>query len=321
MRTMYHFFCCLFLNFLLLTFNLNALIFHEGRKQDKNPPDSCQILPQIDDISQTEGSLPLFYWKEGDFINFGDYISLVLVERIVGEPLKFYNKKNLKQNKKLLAIGSVIYFANENDVIWGSGINAKIVDKNKFSFTHLDIRAVRGPLTRAFLIENFGLKCPEIYGDPALLFPYFFPEFKKKKTPSYDYIVISHYLDAKYFKDNSKDNIILATEPWELVLKKILASKFVISSSLHGLILAEAYGIPARMLRLSETEPLFKYKDYYIATGRPHFEYATSVEEALRMGGEPKFKCDLKKLYNAFPFEFWPNRQFLQPNFTGENKK
>jgi pyruvyltransferase len=37
----------------------------------------------------------------------------------------------------------------------------------------------------------------------------------------------------------------------------------VLSSSLHGIVLAEAFRIPARMLRLTENEPLYKYQDYY----------------------------------------------------------
>ena len=74
---------------------------------------------------------------------------------------------------------------------------------------------------------------------------------------------------------------------------------------MHGLIVAEAYNIPARMLRITENEPIFKYKDYYAGTNRPNFRFATSVEEALRLGGEPPFECDLEKLYAAFPFDCW----------------
>ncbi len=101
---------------------------------------------------------------------------------------------------------------------------------------------------------------------------------------------------------------------------KILNSKFVISSSLHGIIIAEAYGIPARLLRITENEPLLKYQDYYIGTNRPNFKFALSVEEALKMGGEPPFECDLEKLYEAFPREFWPNSHFNNPDFSTGKK-
>jgi pyruvyltransferase len=228
--------------------------------------------------------------------------------------MRVYRKKEKNMDRKLLAIGSVFYFACENDVVWGSGINGKRLNKKDYSFHHLDIRAVRGPLTRQFLIDNFQIDCPEVYGDPGLLFPYFFPEFKKKDFPTLDYIIIPHYSEKNLFPKNAP-HIVYSTDPWDEVIEKILDSKFVISSSLHGVVIAEAYGIPARLLRITENEPLFKFRDYYLGTNRPYFQFATSVEEALQMGGEPPFQCNLKKLYEAFPFEFWPHSQFRYPIF------
>jgi pyruvyltransferase len=253
--------------------------------------------------------IPLFCWRELPFENFGDFISWKLVERIVDSPIQAIRKKRIFE-KKLLAIGSILYFATDGDLVWGSGINGKTLFKEQYIFSHLDVRAVRGPKTRKFLMENFSINCPEVYGDPALLFPYFFPEFKKKKDPKYEYIIIPHYSEIIQFPKNDSETVVYPIDPWNEVIEKILDSKFVISSSLHGVILAEAYGIPARYLRVSENESLFKYEDYYEGTGRPYFRYAKTVEEALLMGGEPPFRCDLEKLYTAFPFEYWPNVQF-----------
>jgi pyruvyltransferase len=248
--------------------------------------------------------LPLFWWGEDPEINFGDYLSLKLVERMVECPVRNFRKIPKVKEKKLLAIGSIFYFARDGDVIWGCGINGKTLDKINYAFSKLDIRSVRGPKTRQFLRENFQIDVPEIYGDPALLFPYFFTEFKKKKNPVYDYIIIPHYKDRKLFP-KSQPNIVYPTDPWNQVVETILDSKFVISGSLHGIVIAEAYGIPARYLRVSESENMFKYEDYYLGTCRPNFQFARSVEEALEMGGESSFICDLQKVYEAFPFEYW----------------
>jgi len=258
-------------------------------------------------FAEEAAPLPLFWWGEDPSINFGDYLSQKLVERIVESPLRCFVKKPPANQKKLLAIGSVFFFAFEGDVIWGSGINGKTLQKTDYRFHQLDVRAVRGPLTRQFLLEQFQIECPEVYGDPALLVPYFFPEFKRKENPSYDYIVIPHYSERKLFPKSGSAHIVYPTDPWNEVIEKILDSKFVISSSLHGIVIAEAYGIPARLLRVTENQHLFKYRDYYLGTNRPNFQYASSIEEALRMGGEPPFACDLQKLYEAFPFEFWPH--------------
>jgi len=273
----------------------------------------CLLIVQFGQIF-AEG-LPLYYWQQPKFINFGDRISQHIVERMVNQPVQIFQKKARNNPKKLLAVGSILYFANDHDVVWGSGLNGKTPFKQQYEFSQLDIRSVRGPITRSFLTENFPISCPEIYGDPALLFPYLFPEFVKSEHPKYDYIVIPHFTEKALFPQSPSKNIVYPTEPWEDVISKILDSKFVISSSLHGVIIAEAYGIPARMLRVTENEKILKYQDYYMGTNRPDFLFATSVEEALHMGGEKPFKCDLQKLYDAFPFDYWPNSQPTMPQF------
>ncbi len=266
--------------------------------------------------SFTKQGLPLYYWQQPRMVNFGDYLSLKLVERIVGEEVRVYKKKMFGYEKKLLAIGSILIFSNQNDVVWGTGTNGKRMDKKDYNFTELDVRAIRGPLSRQFLMETFGINCPEIYGDPALLVPYFFPEFKKKKYPEHDFIVIPHYSEEKLFPKNEFMKIVYPTDELFTIIEQITNSAFVISSSLHGIILAEAFGIPARYLRVTDNEPMLKYIDYYLGTNRPDFKFATSVEEALQMGGEPPFDCDLEKLYNAFPFEYWPDSEFKKINFA-----
>lgn len=266
--------------------------------------------------------IPMYYWDELFYTNnsgktnFGDYLSVKIVERIVNGPVKVIPKQMLnKTEKKLLALGSILLFGRENDVVWGTGTNGKNPNRGNYRFSHLDVRAVRGPLTREFLWMTFNIECPEIYGDPALLVPYLFPEFKKQQNPSQDFILIPNFADEKLFPKEEYPFVVYATEPWDEVITKILDSKFVISSSLHGIIIAEAFGIPARYLRVTDKEPLLKYQDYYLSTNRPCFEYATSIEEALQMGGEPPIECDLEKLYDAFPFDYWPQSTFTKPNF------
>jgi pyruvyltransferase len=258
------------------------------------------------DCKRRSCDLPLYFWIEQKIgPNFGDIISLKLVERIVNKPVRVYQKQQHVKEKKLLAIGSILTFAAQDDVVWGSGINGKWMNLKYYKFTNLDVRAVRGPLTRDFLMKHFNIACPETYGDPALLLPYFFPEFKRKEKPSYEYLIIPHYSEQHLFPKELYKNVVYPTEPWDIVLEKILDSAFVIAGSLHGIIAAEAYGIPARMLRVTENEHIFKFQDYYLGTGRPDFQIAYSLEEALRLGGEKQAICDLLKLYQAFPCEFW----------------
>lgn len=284
-----------------------ALIFNSKVLGGKNLP--LAVTPHI-----VNDRMQLYYWRE-NFVNFGDYLSLKLVERIVGQPVDVFQKGSQSKEKKLLAIGSILTFAANDDVVWGSGANGNWLGLQHYKFKNLDVRAVRGPLTRYFLKHNFNIESPEIYGDPALLMPYFFPEFQKSAQPSRKFLVIPHYSEQMLFPKEMYDYIVHPTDSWDDVVRAILDSEFVISSSLHGIIIAEAYGIPARMLRITEKEHIFKFMDYYLGTGRQKLKMAYSIDEALAMGGEEPPVCDLAKLYQAFPFEFWPDATPHVPSF------
>jgi len=240
--------------------------------------------------------IPLYYWEPDNCTNFGDTISKILIEKMTGQKVK----KSHELEKKLLAIGSILQFAIDGDVVWGSGINGKHPSRADYLFSNLDVRAVRGPLTRKYLID-MGIKVPRVYGDPALLFAKYFPEFKP--NPKQEFLVIPHISEMHLFKPSKY--VAFPTEPWNVIIQKIVESELVISSSLHVLILADAYGIPARLLRITENEPLFKYTDYYLGTKRPFYKYAKTVLEALNMGGEPPPICDLDKLEKAFPTDIY----------------
>lgn len=243
----------------------------------------------------------MYWWsgsKEGT--NFGDDLSRVIVERILGRSLKI---GSLETNKKLLfSAGSILHFARTNDVIWGSGFREIPLLENRFAY--VDVRAVRGPRTREFLLR-MGINCPEIYGDPAILMSSLFPEFKKQE-PIYDYIIIPNIGEMRCFM--AYTNVVLPTLPWYEIIKKITQSRLVISSSLHGLIVAESFGIPARLLKMTWVEPLLKYQDYYESSGRYNFSYATSVQDAIQMGGEEPGYIDREQLLEVFPWDYFGDK-------------
>jgi pyruvyltransferase len=239
-------------------------------------------------------SLPLFYWKKNSTtLNFGDELSKIIVEKIVNDKVPITHLKTTRP--KLLSIGSILHFANNGDYVWGSGVNGKI-NSSEHKFKHLNVYAVRGPLTKKFL-EKKGVQCPSIFGDPAIFLPDFFPDLKP--THKRDFIVIPNLNEIAAYKNFP--NLVLPTDEPMAVVKKILEAKFVISGSLHGIIVAEAFGIPAKVLRITNKESLFKYTDYYLGSGRKGFIPAKSVEEALKMGGEPSPNYNKPKLINSFP--------------------
>lgn len=175
----------------------------------------------------------------------------------------------------------------------------------KVSRRKLDIRAVRGPLTKKQL-EKYGHKCPAVYGDPAILMPMIYNPSKEKK---YDYIVIPQFIGEKAFRENNPNEPMLSmnTNDYKHVIDEIISSKIVYTSSLHGIILAEAYGVPAIFFRGLPNYKDFKYYDYYYSTGRKDIAIAETFEEAKTM--KPLPLPDLSKmrqdLLNSFPYDLW----------------
>lgn len=241
----------------------------------------------------------LIYFK-GKKPNVGDELSPIIFNYL----LNHFNQKNRinKRTIRVSFIGSIIQFLSAKTIVYGSGLmlkssSKKFLDKR----LDLDIRAVRGPLTRNALIE-VGYNVPKVFGDPAILLPLFYQP--KRREIKYDYIIIPHW--KKIDTVDSHEHIVSPiTTDWKSFINAICASSLVISSSLHGIILAEAYGVPAILLNDTEHDDLFKYHDYYASTGREFFNKASSISEALSLKPDiiPSFNILQEGLLNNFPFK------------------
>jgi pyruvyltransferase len=165
---------------------------------------------------------------------------------------------------KTLMCGSVISMAcQREDTVWGSGL---VCDKAKFSPPR-KVLAVRGPLTRKALARA-GVHCPEVYGDIALLAPRFYtPPTPHQKWPVG---IVPHYRDLhhKTYLLEPGARIISplrrASEVPEFI-DEVCSCERIISSSLHGIIIAEAYGVPAEWVEYSSMVRGrgFKFRDYF----------------------------------------------------------
>ena len=83
----------------------------------------------------------------------------------------------------------------------------------------------------------------------------------------------------------------------------------MISSSLHGKIIAESYGVPAIMLEYTPCDDITKYKDWYYSTGRKLFPVAKDIDEALVLKPSILQREILIKMQNdlieSFPVDLW----------------
>jgi len=249
-------------------------------------------------------SRPRFPGKFGRLLkvptnNFGDLLGPMIVRRILER--QGIEVQQGERSVRLLSVGSVLRLAREGDVVWGSGANGKSLDA-QHDYSRLDIRAVRGPLTKAFL-EAKGITVPSVFGDPGLLVSHLWTREEIGATARPEgTTVVPNLHDYEAMGDRSKV-VNPRGNVWDIV-RRIACSKLVVGSSLHGIVIAEAFGVPARLVA-SRTEPAFKYEDYYRGTGRSEFEMAADVHSAEKMGGEPALDWNPSALLNAFPSDLW----------------
>lgn len=188
--------------------------------------------------------IDLCWWHSPSIQNWGDDINPQLFEWITGGPPSelMIGQQNAPH---YLGIGSILTFANANSVVWGSGIMARSDVVNPKA----DIRSVRGKLSRRRLLDCGG-SCPEVFGDPALLFPKF---YDNDVDIEYELGVIPHFVDfnlAVSREENLINVIDIRSDIFKFV-DEVRKCKRIVSSSLHGLIVADSYGIPSQWVKFS----------------------------------------------------------------------
>lgn len=206
-------------------------------------------------------------------------------------------------NGQLFAVGSTLHYARDGDVIWGSGVNGKVVQE-MHSVSSLDVRAVRGPRTRQVLLEKGGC-CPAVFGDPGILCSFMWPMPRTRRREGITYV--PHFREALKRHSDSELQSVRVLSPFRPIvqfIEVIASSSLVLSSSLHGIVIAESYGVPAILVENQCGETHLKYADYYEGTGREEFPVARSISEALAVDAEvPDLSGAQESLLNAFPYD------------------
>jgi pyruvyltransferase len=245
--------------------------------------------------------------------NWGDDINYFFLKEIIKKPILMYNTISLANRlnlKNYLVIGSTIdMICKKNTEIWGAGI---IDEKNTLRIKPRKVHAVRGPLTRKELLEQ-GVECPEVYGDPALLIPrYYKPKIAKKHL----YGFIPHRSNLDRIDDFTIDGVRLSErkdvlvidlskyDKWTDIVDQICSCENILSGSLHGLIMAEAYGIPNLWVEFGKSliGGHFKFHDFFLSIGRDR-ENPYIIKD---------YKLSYKDIHNEL--SFWePGHINLQP--------
>ncbi|BAQ62829.1 GumL protein [Geminocystis sp. NIES-3708] len=255
-----------------------------------------------------------FLWFETK--NWGDALNPMMIELISGVKARGIDinlkqesdwKPNLKGKSLYLVIGSTLHHADSNTIVWGSGFTSQgniFVEKPK------EICAVRGLLS-AKLVRKLGVNCPDVYGDPALLLPRF---YQPKVTSKYKLGIIPHFLDwhdpkLKKFYNQPDVLLINIKDSLKKVVRNICSCEKIVSSSLHGLIASDAYGIPSGWIRLSDKIPgkNFKFQDYFSSLGLSEqqvytIQSDTTISQLYNLCQNRSVNIDLDRLMEVCPF-------------------
>lgn len=209
----------------------------------------------------------IYHWNAKQ--NFGDLLTSFLLKRFTRLDSTYASPADAE----LVMCGSILEHlpADWAGVIAGAG---KLHEGTKVHFPNATFLGVRGPLTAK------GLKGKLTLGDPGLLANELVPLEDKQ----YDLGIVAHWTDGKLSRDprftKYHPKIINVWDHPLKVVAEIGRCRKIVSSSLHGIILADAFGIPRRieiaprMLSHPKQEGgLFKWMDY-----------SASLDMKLRIG-------------------------------------
>ena len=244
--------------------------------------------------------IPLYWFNKcGKYGNFGDELGPYIINKLSGRPIYqiYIPRSSLKlvlayvkgliygkysfdifrsvirtlslRGKYIVSVGSIIGWGSGQRIVWGSGIVFRNDDIDDGVFL-----AVRGKYTQQRL-KSFGYDYPKVLGDPALLLPLIYdpPRVKKNKIG----IVPHHrqYKSVALYGQRHAVKVINLLDDIEKIIQDIVSCEYIISSSLHGLIVSHAYKIPAIWYRYPKIM-LFgddvKYLDYFSSVGIDEYE-------------------------------------------------
>lgn len=226
----------------------------------------------LKEVVASTGTIPLSWVGQSakqSYFNLGDALSPVIVSFLSGLPVKHVAAKS--RETRLAAVGTIGHMFRGGDVsFWGTGTSPHLnphdaptekVPYSRPQDTTITTYATRGPFTR----EVFGLDQtgPAIYGDPLWLLPRFHAAPKEKRFELGVILHLSELADRNYVAtpkseylryrlsgadETSVKLINTVTAPTTAALRErlddILSCKRIVSTSLHGMVFAESYGIP-----------------------------------------------------------------------------
>jgi len=205
-------------------------------------------------------------------LNFGDELSRLVVSYATNRPVRWSRARSAD----VIGIGSILELAIAGDaraVVWGTGLRGPLSDESRGRARQsMQFAAVRGALSR----DQLGLPEGTPLGDPGLVISEMVADRPVHQRTGVIYIPHFRAWNSAAGRRtisamrSSGLRIVEPTLPPIRLAERIATSEMTLTSSLHGLILSHALGVPAQLVDSGEGEPAFKYADYLSAMGTRH---------------------------------------------------
>ncbi len=239
----------------------------------------------------------LIYFKS-DIGNFGDDLNPWLWSKIFG------NFENYNSNVDFVGIGSILdnrIFENKENkkIIFGSGVRDFDFSINEYE--NVDIRFVRGPissrLTNADFITDAAYALRQVETQNV---------FKKYKISYIPYFRNFYNFNWKLFEKILGIHVINPCEDIEKVIGEIKSSETILTTAMHGAILADLFRIPWMRVKFTKngnetnlTSEL-KWNDWLMSVGLKNINTHFLDFDLNHITGKKKLAYNLLQFYRKF---------------------
>lgn len=237
--------------------------------------------------------------------NFGDALVPWLVERLGHRPVYFAPEW---KGRKVFLGGSILNWAQPGDVVWGCGL----ADLTHKVARGIEVNGVRGPISLSKCCPNRDAPAPAI-GDAAMILPGLYtPAARVRRTLG----LVPHYTELfRAYHQYPSEFVISPLQSVETFVDEVLSCEVIASSSLHGLVVAHAYGLKAVWVRFGDSVlgDDTKFRDHLLAMGMKPYDPLDGRNDQLTWGAmhqaaceteEPQFSdAQRERLWDALPWE------------------
>ena len=263
--------------------------------------------------------------------NVGDLLNPIIVSHLSNSKVvrsKLYsanmtaigstlNNVLLSKRFKTRIIQKTLKLFSKSFIIWGTGFLREPENNEVFFRKDIKINALRGKLSKNKVQIILNKELDIALGDPGILISDIIPKLHSKNGNLVG--VIPHFreqdnIEFEKLKNRFENAIMIDLKGDPIsVLQQISACNYILSSSLHGLIIADSYRIPNLPIFVSDKVKGdgFKFSDYYSNFDLEYSpilsKYFDNISEDFILKNykiTDKNVIDMKNsLYKSFPFE------------------